>query len=81
MAGVKPEDGNGWPEMKRLIEYRLDSVDRQLVVASDERAEMRSEIASIRSEFAVMKSKGGIWGAISGFLAGIGAYLGGRIMG
>ena len=81
MDGGLMADENGWPEMKRLIEFRLNSIDEKLDRASCDRAAMRSEVSTLRSEVKVMKSKGGAWGAVSGFLAGLGAYLGSRFIG
>jgi len=64
---------NGWDEMKKLVEYRLDKLDGKMDQAAEERAEVRKELGQLKVEVA---RKGGLWGAISAAVVATVAFLG-----
>lgn len=64
--------GNGWDEMKRVVEYRLDNYDRRLAMIDDK----LDEVLVNQARF---DERGGrraaLAGAITGFLAGLTGWL------
>lgn len=74
---------NGWDEMKRVIEYRLDNYDRRLArideVLAQERADALLRYAQLREDIATLKernNRGAMFaGAITGFIAGLTGWL------
>ena len=55
---------NGWPEWKKLVLSKLDTLDR---------VEENQQI--IRQDIAGLKVKAGIWGLVAGSIPVIGAVL------
>lgn len=64
-----PDPPNGWSRFERVIVYRLDKLDQDLVGVRTEISKLRDdEISKLKIELAMLKVKSGVWGAAAGFL-------------
>jgi hypothetical protein len=63
---------NGWDQMKRVVEYRLDNYDRRLALIDDKLDEILVNQARLDERSG---RKAALTGAITGFLAGLTGWL------
>lgn len=64
--------GNGWDEMKRVVEFRLDNYDRRLAAIDDKLDEILVSQARLDER---LNRRAAVAGAVMGFLAGLTGWL------
>jgi hypothetical protein len=63
---------NGFPEMKKLIEFRLDEHDKKLDNVTNELEGVKKQLTILNSKYTILQTKIGLY--VSVLSIGVGAF-------
>ena len=64
------EESQDWVELRQLIRYRLDQLDKHIVALNKTNMETNNKISALSSDIANLKGRAAAWGAMAGVVGG-----------